>query len=76
MKWTDITNKKLIPLEENNPNHHPIPVEYIEVNGRKEHEAIIKDSQKCKDLNIDQDFEIMVYLNRWGDWLDKEMKNE
>ena len=41
----------------------------INVNGREEHEAIIKDALKCKELGIDQLYETMVYLNRWGGWL-------
>lgn len=48
----------------------------INVNGRKEHEAIIKDPVKCKQLELDQMFETMVYLKRWGGWLKNEDKNE
>jgi len=42
---------------------------FINVNGREEHEAIIKNANKCKDLGLYQMFEIMVYLNRWGGYL-------
>ena len=46
------------------------PVEYINVRGREEHEAIIKDAAWCKRLGLDQAYEVMVYLKRWGHWLD------
>ncbi len=45
------------------------PVKYININGREEHEAIIKDANKCAELGLDQYFEMMVYLKRWGGWL-------
>jgi len=45
------------------------PKRYINVNGREEHEAIIKDANKCRELGVDQMFEVMVYLQRWGSWL-------
>ncbi len=41
----------------------------IDVRGRREHEAFIKDSAKCKEHGIDQVYETIVYLNRWGGWL-------
>lgn len=66
-------NKEPIPLE--NGEHllpEQIPVQYINVNGRKEHEAIIKDADKCKELGLDQTYETIVYLNRWGKWLKNE----
>ena len=44
-------------------------VTYINVNGREEHESIIKDAKMCEYLGIDQVFEIMKYLKRWGGWL-------
>jgi len=40
--------------------------------GRKEHEAILKDAKKCEELGLDQYYETIVYLNRWGNWLDDE----
>jgi hypothetical protein len=52
------------------PPAEKLQCEYIDVRGREEHEAIIKDSAKCQELGLDQYFEIMVYLNRWGGWLD------
>ena len=41
----------------------------INVRGRAEHEAILKDAAWCKELGLDQIYETMVYLKRWGDWL-------
>ena len=46
------------------------PVKYINIRGREEHEAIIKDAAWCKELGLDQAYEIMVYLKRWGSWLE------
>ena len=42
---------------------------HINVRGRSEHEAIIKDAAWCKELGLDQSYEVMVYLKRWGGWL-------
>jgi hypothetical protein len=39
------------------------------VHGRQEHEAILRDAAKCKELGVDQIYEIVVYLKRWGSWL-------
>lgn len=44
----------------------------INVNGREEHEAILRDSVKCKELGIDPVYESIVYLRRWGSWLEDE----
>ena len=44
-------------------------VKYINVRGRVEHEAILKDAEWCKELGLDQMYEVMVYLKRWGNWL-------
>lgn len=44
---------------------------WINVNGREEHEAVIRDVAKCTELGLDQYFEIMVYLKRWGGWLNE-----
>lgn len=41
----------------------------INVRGREEHEAIIRDTKKCQELGVDQIYEIMIYLKRWGKWL-------
>jgi hypothetical protein len=44
---------------------------HINVRGREEHEAVIRDADWCKELGLDQAYEIMVYLKRWGEWLTK-----
>ncbi len=44
---------------------------YINVSGRKEHETILKDPAKCAELGIDRYYETMVYLKRWGRWLNE-----
>jgi hypothetical protein len=44
-------------------------VKYINVRGREEHEAVIKDKALCQELGLDQIFEAMIYLKRWGSWL-------
>lgn len=45
---------------------------WINVRGRQEHEAIIKDAAWCEELGLDQAYEVMVYLKRWGSWLDEQ----
>lgn len=48
----------------------PCPeVRYVNVRGRAEHEAILKDAIWCKELGLDQNYEVTVYLKRWGSWL-------
>jgi hypothetical protein len=42
---------------------------WINVRGREEHEAVIKDTALCEELGLDQIYETMVYLRRWGSWL-------
>ena len=44
----------------------------INVYGRAEHEAIIRDAAWCKELGLDQYYEVMVYLKRWGGWLGEQ----
>lgn len=41
----------------------------INVRGREEHEAIIRDAEWCRELGLDQVYETIVYLRRWGGWL-------
>ena len=53
------------------PAQLPVP-NWINVNGREEHEAILKNPAKCKELGLDIYYETMVYLKRWGGWLDGE----
>lgn len=45
----------------------------VNIRGCEQHEAIINDSAKCKELGLDQYYEIMVYLKRWGNWLDERL---
>ena len=52
-----------------NPRAHLPEVKWINIRGRVEHEAIIRDEEWCKDLGLDQSYEITVYLKRWGSWL-------
>lgn len=63
---------KVIPLEQAGiePPAQEIKTTWINVRGRAEHEAIIRDADKCKELGLDQMYEILVYLKRWGSWLD------
>lgn len=44
---------------------------YVDVKGRKEHEALLKDYKKMKELGLDPIYETIVYLKRWGNWLDE-----
>lgn len=45
------------------------PVKTIDVHGREEHEALLKDELKMLSLGLDPYYERMVYLRRWGGWL-------
>jgi hypothetical protein len=45
---------------------------WINVRGREEHEAILKDAAWCAELGLDQLYETIVYLKRWGSWLSKD----
>jgi len=56
----------LIPLD--SPGEQ-ISVNYINVNGREEHETMLRDSDKMHSLGLDPAYEKMVYLRRWGSWL-------
>jgi len=63
-----------IPLSDEgiDPPPEQIAVKYINVNGRKEHEALLRDEKKMLELGLDPYFEIMVYLKRWDGWLNNE----
>lgn len=52
------------------PPAHEIPRRTVDVRGRVEHEALLKDPVKCAALGLDHTFEVLVYLKRWGGWLD------
>ncbi len=51
------------------PPAHELPRKLINVNGREEHEAMLRDSDKMWSLGLDPVYEKMVYLRRWGSWL-------
>jgi len=44
-------------------------VKWVNVRGRSEHEAVLLDKDLCNSLGLDQAYEIMVYLKRWGRFL-------
>lgn len=41
-------------------------VKWVNVKGREEHEAMLKDFDRMMSLGLDPYFETMVYLKRWG----------
>lgn len=45
-------------------------IKWVNVRGRKEHESLLRDPERCKELGLDIEFETMVYLRRWGNWLE------
>jgi hypothetical protein len=63
----------LIPLSHDiDPPAEQIPVKYINVNGREEHEALLRDEAKMLELGLDPIYEKIVYLKRWGGWLNEQ----
>lgn len=50
------------------PAHIP-ETKWINVNGREEHEAMLRDTDKMHELGLDPVYEKIVYLKRWGSWL-------
>lgn len=56
------------------PPSELLPIKWINVSGREEHEAVLKDPVKCEELGLDQYYEMMIYLNRWGGWMTDEEK--
>jgi len=69
-----------IPLDEFggiDPPKEKIPSPtWINVKGREEHEAMLKDTEKMISLGLDPYYEILVYLKRWGGWLHEENKTD
>jgi len=60
----------LIPLcEGEDPPAQMLTRKTHNVNGRVEHEAILKSAYKCAELGVDQMYETLIYLKRWGGWL-------
>lgn len=63
-------NAILKPLSDGiDPPAEVLYVRDINVNGREEHEAMLRDSDKMHSLNLDPIYEKIVYLKRWGSWL-------
>ena len=58
------------------PGGEPLERKQVNVRGRREHEAFLKDPQKCKEYGLDIVYETMVYLKRWGGWLDEQSNEE
>jgi hypothetical protein len=44
-------------------------VRWINVRGREEHEAMLRDYEKMISLGLDPYYEKMVYIKRWGSFL-------
>jgi hypothetical protein len=57
------------------PHRLPMPT-LIEVHGREQHESMLKDHEKMLSLGLDPYYETMVYLHRWGGWLQMEKNTE
>lgn len=57
------------------PAHLP-ETKWINVKGREEHEAMLRDTEKMISLGLDPYYEVMVYLKRWGGWLHEEDKTD
>jgi len=55
--------------EGQHPPAERISVKLVNVRGRREHEALLRDAKKCSELGLDQVYETIVYLKRWGSWL-------
>lgn len=65
-------NAKLKPLSEGIDPPAELPERReINVNGREEYEAVLKDAKKCEELGLDQYYETIIYLKRWGGWLNE-----
>lgn len=63
-------NLEPIPLGDGeNPPAERIPTAWINVKGREEHEAMLRDSDKMWSLGLDPAYEKIIYLKRWGSWL-------
>jgi len=58
------------------PPAERLEAKLINVNGREEHEAMLRDTEKMISLGLDPYYEVMVYLKRWGGWLHEEDKTD
>ena len=73
MKFTHL-NAKLKPLNEFegfDPPAEKLKRRWIDVRGREEHEAMLKDEEKMLSLGLDPVYERIVYLKRWEGWLNE-----
>lgn len=71
-RYDDISGATIALGEHLDPPAQQLPVKYVNVNGRAEHEALIKDGKRCKELGLCQVYEILVYMKRWGSWLSQD----
>jgi hypothetical protein len=58
-------------LVRKNPSSELPQVKWVNIRGREEHEAVIRDAALCAELGLDQIHEIYSYMQRWGSWLSK-----
>lgn len=61
--------KPIDEFDEVDPPAQRLERMWINVKGREEHEAMLRDSDKMHGLGLDPAYEKMVYLKRWGSWL-------
>ena len=59
-----MTNFEVIESPSDRPE-----TKWININGRAEHESILRDEKKMHELGLDPIYEKMVYLKRWGSWI-------
>lgn len=51
------------------PPKEKMECKWVNVRGRQEHEQLLSDHKRCKELGLDIVYERTVYLKRWGCWL-------
>ena len=56
-------------FEEIDPPSERPETNWINIKGRVEHEELLRDPKKMFSLGLDPIYEKMVYLKRWGSWL-------
>ena len=68
-KYTRLINE-CVPLSEGIHPPAQIPERVsIDVRGREQHEEWLRDPKKCAEHGLDHSYEVMIYLKRWGGWL-------
>lgn len=55
-----------------NPPPNPLERKHINVKGRKEHEEWLRNPQKMREHGLDPVYETLIYLKRWGGYLDEQ----